>query len=105
MTASTYESELFEKLKGIRKGYRAPRQVLQALYARMMLEYSVYEFTKARFKRLIDEALDARDKKRFDMLSQQYNEWLAQYRSGCTVSEHGYEMECNFEDMKINIDS
>ncbi|QDI90978.1 IDEAL domain-containing protein [Salicibibacter halophilus] len=104
MAASTYENELFEKLKMIRKGYRAPRQVVQSLYARMMLEYSVYVFTKDRYKKLIDEALDARDEERFQALSNEYSEWRARYQSGCTISEHGYEMECNFEE-KTEIDS
>ncbi|WP_160112439.1 IDEAL domain-containing protein [Salicibibacter kimchii] len=104
MAASTYEKELFEKLKMIRKGYRAPRQVVQSLYARMMLEYSVYVFTKNRYKRLIDEALDVKDEEHFLVLSNEYREWRARYQSGCTISEHGYEMECNFEE-KNDIDS
>ncbi|MBB6448424.1 uncharacterized protein YpiB (UPF0302 family) [Geomicrobium halophilum] len=105
MAASTYENELFEKLKVIRKGYRAPRQVLQSLYARMMLEYSVYEFTKARFERLIDKSLDAKDQEQFYQLSKQYSEWINRYQTGCTISEQGYEMECNFEDKKKRVGS
>lgn len=105
MAGSTYENELFEKLKMIRQGYRAPRQVLQSLYARMMLEYSVYEFTKARFERLIDKALDDKDEDAFHTLTSQYNDWVVKYQSGNTISEHGYELECNFEAVKPPISS
>ncbi|WP_018921563.1 IDEAL domain-containing protein [Salsuginibacillus kocurii] len=98
MNNPTYEKHLLKKLKSVQQGQRPPRQVLQSLYARMMMEYSSYENNKARLEALINSALDNRDEEKFYKYTTIYNDWLRNFENGKIISEQGYDLELTFMD-------
>ncbi|PSL50978.1 IDEAL domain-containing protein [Salsuginibacillus halophilus] len=97
MQQPTYEKHLLKKLKSVQQGQRPPRQVLQSLYARMMMEYTVHEQNKARLKQRIDQALDDGDYEAFMHYTSVYNEWRETQQIGKMISEQGYELELTFD--------
>ncbi|WP_240374779.1 IDEAL domain-containing protein [Bacillus piscicola] len=99
MLHPTHEQHFMKKVKSAKNGRRPSRQVLQSLYAQMTMEYSVFQFNKERLQRMIDEALDQKDPKLFDVLTKEYNALIDEYKDGKTISEQGYEIDLDF---KIN---
>ena len=49
---------------------------MYSLIAEMLLEKAVHDFKKQQIYKQIDNALDARDKRKFNRLSKQWNELL-----------------------------
>ncbi|MFD2705126.1 IDEAL domain-containing protein [Salibacterium lacus] len=97
MLHPTHEQHFMKKVKSDKHGKRPSRQVLQSLYAQMMMEYAVYHFNEERLRRLIDEALDAGDSELFQELTSHYNALIGEYRAGKVISEQGYELELDFK--------
>ncbi|MGY4689452.1 IDEAL domain-containing protein [Salibacterium sp. K-3] len=96
MLHPTHEQHFMKKVKSAKHGKRPSRQVLQSLYAQMMMEYAVYHFNKERLQCMIDEALDAKDPELFQELTAHYNALIGEYKHGKSISEQGYELELDF---------
>ncbi len=73
-------------------------QILDSLYAQMVLEVSIYQFQKSKFQKDIDHALEVGDKVQFKKLAEEYNEVLSTYKDGITCSEQGFEFTIQFEE-------
>lgn len=73
-------------------------EILDSLYAQMILEVSIFHFQKSKLQEEIDETLINGDKELFSKLVKRYNEMLANYKDGVTFSEEGIEFTINFED-------
>lgn len=73
-------------------------EILDSLYAQMILEISIFQFQKSKFQEEIDGTLINGDKELFATLAKKYNELLASYKDGVTFSEEGIEFTINFED-------
>ncbi|MFC5712584.1 IDEAL domain-containing protein [Thalassorhabdus alkalitolerans] len=97
MLHPTHEQHFMKKVKSMKHGRRPTRQVLQSLYAKMMMEYAVFNFNKERLQRMIDEALDERDESRFLVLTESYYDLMENYKHGKVISEQGYELELDFD--------
>ncbi|WP_244504294.1 IDEAL domain-containing protein [Salibacterium halotolerans] len=97
MLHPTHEQHFMKKVKSDKHGKRPSRQVLQSLYAQMMMEYAVYHFNEQRLQHLIDEALDAGDPELFKELTSHYNALIGEYKEGKTIYEQGYELELEFK--------
>ncbi|WP_169728503.1 IDEAL domain-containing protein [Salibacterium aidingense] len=97
MLHPTHEQHFMKKVKSAKHGKRPSRQVLQSLYAQMMMEYAVYHFNKERLQQLIDEALDEKDPVLFQELTTHYNALIGEYSQGKIISEQGYELELDFK--------
>ncbi|MFZ4450510.1 IDEAL domain-containing protein [Salibacterium aidingense] len=97
MLHPTHEQHFMKKVKSAKHGKRPSRQVLQSLYAQMMMEYAVYHFNKERLQQLIDEALDEKDPVLFQELTAHYNALIGEYSQGKIISEQGYELELDFK--------
>lgn len=66
-------------------------QVLDSLYAQMVLEVAIYRFKKSKLLQAIDQALELKDKSNFNALVEKYNELLVTYKDGIHLSEQGFE--------------
>lgn len=73
-------------------------EILDSLYAQMILEISIFQFQKSKLQEEIDGTLINGDKELFATLAKKYNELLANYKDGVTFSEEGIEFTINFED-------
>lgn len=72
-------------------------EVLDSLYAQMVLEASIYHFQKLNLQKQIDHVLERGQKDHFMKLSEQYNEILDKYKDGIKLSEQGYEFTVQLE--------
>ncbi|WNF35860.1 IDEAL domain-containing protein [Bacillaceae bacterium IKA-2] len=73
-------------------------EILDSLYAQMILEASIFQFQKSKLQEDIDGTLKDGDKELFVTLVKRYNGLLANYKDGVTFSEEGIEFTIKFED-------
>ncbi|MFN7251698.1 MAG: IDEAL domain-containing protein [Anaerobacillus sp.] len=66
-------------------------EIIDSLFAQIVLELSIFQFQKAKLQTEIDTALKTGDKNLFTTLAQQYNEILHKYKDGIHVSAQGFE--------------
>ena len=97
MLHPTHEQHFMKKVKPIQNGRRPSRQILQSLYAQMMMEYAVFEFNRERLLRKIDDSLDMHDEKAFKEWTGAYKELMSEYKDGKVLFEQGYKLELQFE--------
>ncbi|MDZ5783690.1 IDEAL domain-containing protein [Marinococcus luteus] len=97
MLHPTHEQHFMKKVKPIQNGRRPSRQILQSLYAQMMMEYAVFEFNRERLLQKIDDSLDMHDEKAFQEWTEAYKELMSEYKDGKVLFEQGYKLELEFE--------
>ena len=71
-------------------------ETIQSLYAKALLEYSLYEFKKEKLLKRIDHALQYRLTEDFHQLSRQYKRLLDEHKHGKKIIEKGFELHLSF---------
>jgi uncharacterized protein YpiB (UPF0302 family) len=66
-------------------------EVLNALYATIFLEHSVFTGNKKAIEQSIEKALEERDKESFIKYTDELNSFMAQYENGLKLTENGFE--------------
>ncbi len=69
---------------------------IQSLYAKIILEHSLFQGKRDRLMSQIDDALDQKDEWLFDHVSSQYNELLQSYEKGISIYEEGMHFQIFF---------
>ncbi len=75
-----------------------PQQVLDSLYAQMVLEVAIYQFQKSSIQSQIDFALATGNVRDFENHVVKYNELLAKYKKGIHLTEQGFTFTLNVEE-------
>jgi uncharacterized protein YpiB (UPF0302 family) len=71
--------------------------VLNSLYAQILLKYSLYKGEKQRLLKAIDGSLERKDRINFYSKTNQYLDFLNQYEEGILLYENGLEFRVYFE--------
>lgn len=87
------------KQLSLMNNHREPStEILDSLYAQMVLEVSLYYFQKSRLMKEIDTTLENGDKDQFTSLVDRYNELLLKYKDGITLTEQEFQFTMKLED-------
>lgn len=70
---------------------------VQSLYAKAVLEYSLYHFREQHLKEKIDQALEQRDEQAFYLLAEALNDHRDRYKGGRTLYENGFRLHLTFQ--------
>ena len=73
-------------------------EILDSLYAQMVIEVSVYQYQKSSIQKEVDYTLEIGDKAQFEKLTEKYNTFLAKYKDGITCQEQGFEFTIQLEE-------
>lgn len=73
------------------------QDVLQSLYAQLMLEYSLFKRKKEQYKERIDQALATKNRLEFYSLTNQYKDFLDEHLEGIFLYEQGVQVQVFFK--------
>ncbi|RXI98355.1 IDEAL domain-containing protein [Anaerobacillus alkaliphilus] len=83
----------------VMNNHREPsQQVLDSLYAQMVLEVAIYQFQKSTVQLEIDAALIEGNKEHFATLVAKYNELVKKYQKGIHLTEQGFKYTLKFDE-------
>lgn len=71
--------------------------VLQSLYAQLMLEYSLFKRKKQQFEQEIDRALEANNRIQFYALTNNFNDFMEEHQEGIILYEKGVQVQVFFK--------
>ncbi len=89
------EQKVMSQLELLKKYQSPSEQVMDSLYAQVLIESLLFRMRKQQLQQKIDDALDKLDKPGFNLLVKQYNNLLTEYKEGKAIEIQGMSFILN----------